>query len=100
MSILGEEKKMCSIKENKIYFKRIEFFGKKNKLKLKMKSIKYQTKGCKKTFTATKMDILNYDKETKDICNFLPGILKNQPFGAFFIINQKLQVSQKFKSMI
>ena len=45
-------------------------------------------------------DIINYDRETKDICNFLPGILKNQPFGAFFIINQKLQVSQKFKSMI
>ena len=38
-------------------------------------------------------DIINYDRETKDICNFLPGILKNQPFGAFFIVNQKLQVS-------
>jgi hypothetical protein len=45
-------------------------------------------------------DIINYDRETKDICNFLPGILKNQPFGALFIINQKLQVTQKFKSMI
>jgi hypothetical protein len=37
---------------------------------------------------------MNYDRETKAICIFLPGNLKNRPFGAFFTINQKLQVSK------
>ena len=36
----------------------------------------------------------NYDRETKALCIFLPGNLKNQPFGEFFIINKKLQASQ------
>ena len=39
---------------------------------------------------------INYDRETKAICIFFRGNLKNRPFGAFFIINHKLQVSQKF----
>ena len=39
-------------------------------------------------------------KKTKAICIFLPGILKIPPFGAFFIIIQKLQVTQEFWNMI
>ena len=45
----------------------------------------------------TGKDIINFDRETKAICIFLPGNLKNRPFGIFFIINQKLQVSQNWK---